>query len=149
MGSLLAFDYASVRGEEPVFETEIHHVSDGVGLVSLVYLHVLSNYRQHNVVPEPALVADVTHVALAFMQSGIFNDVNRTEWPLFTAVEDVRSKFAKGTVIQVAIGGWGDTAGFEMAAKTEQSRDAFAGNVKAMLEAMGADGVDIDWEYPG
>jgi GH18 family chitinase len=100
-------------------------------------------------VPEPALVADVTHVALAFMQSGIFNDVNRTEWPLFTTIEDVRPKFAKDTLVQVAIGGWGDTAGFETAAKTEQSRNVFAENVKAMLDATGADGVDIDWEYPG
>jgi hypothetical protein len=100
-------------------------------------------------VPEPSLVADVTHVALAFMRSDIFNDVNRTEWPLFTTVQDVRPKFAKDTVIQVAIGGWGDTAGFAKAAKSEQSRKLFAKNVKAMLVVTGADGVDIDWEYPG
>jgi GH18 family chitinase len=95
------------------------------------------------------LIADVTHVALAFMRSDIFNDANRTEWPLFTTVKEIRAKFAKDTVIQVAIGGWGDTAGFEKAAKSEQSRKMFAVNVKVMLEATGADGVDIDWEYPG
>jgi GH18 family chitinase len=95
------------------------------------------------------MVADLTHVALAFMRPNIFNDVNRTEWPMFTTVKEVRPKFAKGTVLQVAIGGWGDTAGFEEAAKTEQSRDLFAENVKAMLDVTGADGVDIDWEYPG
>jgi GH18 family chitinase len=95
------------------------------------------------------MVSDITHVALAFMQSNVFNDVNRTDWPLFTTVEEVRPKFANGIVLQVAIGGWGDTAGFEKAAKTEQSRELFAKNVKAMLDATGADGVDIDWEYPG
>jgi GH18 family chitinase len=95
------------------------------------------------------MVADLTHVALAFMRPNIFNDVNRTEWPMFTTVMEVRPKFAKGTVLQVAIGGWGDTAGFEEAAKTEQSRELFAENVKAMLDVTGADGVDIDWEYPG
>jgi GH18 family chitinase len=95
------------------------------------------------------MVVDLTHVALAFMRPNIFNDVNRTEWPMFTTVKEVRPKFAKGTVLQVAIGGWGDTAGFEEAAKTEQSRELFAENVKAMLDVTGADGVDIDWEYPG
>jgi GH18 family chitinase len=105
--------------------------------------------RQHNVVPAPVLVADITHVALAFMRSDIFNDANCTEWPLFTTIEEVRPKFPKGTVVQVAIGGWGDTAGFEKAAKREESRKLFAQNVKSMLDATGADGVDIDWEYPG
>jgi hypothetical protein len=105
--------------------------------------------RQHNVVPEMTLVSDVTHVALAFMRSDIFNDVGRSEWPLFTTVEEVRPKFARETAIQIAIGGWGDTAGFERAAETPETREMFARNVKAMLDATGADGVDIDWEYPG
>jgi hypothetical protein len=105
--------------------------------------------RQHNVVPELALVSNVTHVALAFMRSEIFNDVGRTEWPLFTAVGQVRPKFARETAIQIAIGGWGDTAGFERAAETPETRELFARNVKAMLDATDADGVDIDWEYPG
>ncbi|KAH7386758.1 glycoside hydrolase superfamily [Phaeosphaeria sp. MPI-PUGE-AT-0046c] len=104
---------------------------------------------QHNVVPQPSLVADVTHVALAFMRSDIFNDVNRTEWPLFTTIDEVRPRFAPGTVIQVAIGGWGDTASFDKAAQTDESRALFAKNVKKMLDQTGADGVDVDWEYPG
>ncbi|KAH3906537.1 chitinase [Parastagonospora nodorum] len=107
---------------------------------------------QHNVVPEypmETMLRGVTHVTLAFMRSDIFNDANRTEWPLFTTVDEVRPKFNNGTRVQVAIGGWGDTAGFEKGAKTEKSRKLFASNVKAMLEATGADGIDMDWEYPG
>lgn len=83
------------------------------------------------------------------MRAEIFNDVERTEWPLFTSIEHVRPKFATGTKIQVAIGGWGDTDSFSKAAKTKESRRLFASNVNAMLDATGADGVDIDWEYPG
>jgi GH18 family chitinase len=94
-------------------------------------------------------VADVTHVVLAFMGSEIFNDEARTTWPLFTTVDEVRPKFTKGTIVQVAIGGWGNTEGFETAARTEESRNLFAKNVHAMLDATGADGVDVDWEYPG
>jgi GH18 family chitinase len=117
------------------------------------------------VVPEPALVSDIIHVALAFMQSSIFNEAQPSAWPLFTTVETVRSQFASDTKIMVAIGGWGDT-GFPRAAATESSRKLFAKNVKAMIDDTKADGnifsisaifivvnisqgVDIDWEYPG
>jgi GH18 family chitinase len=96
--------------------------------------------RQHNVVPEQSQVSNVTHVALAFMGSEVFNRAEQDEWPLFTAIVDVRPKFAEGTVVQVAIGGWGDTEGFSTAAKTKESRKLFASNVKSMLDATGADG---------
>lgn len=95
--------------------------------------------RQHNNVPEPGMVSEITHVAIAFMQSSTFNQENPSAWPFFTTVEEVRSKFAKGTSIMVAIGGWGDT-GFPKAAETESSRKLFAKNVKAMVDYTGADG---------
>lgn len=95
--------------------------------------------RQHNDVPEPNLVSEVTHVAIAFMPSSGFNEENPSAWPLFTTVEEVRSKFAKGTSIMVAIGGWGDS-GFPIAARTDYNRKLFAKNVKAMVEYTGADG---------
>ncbi|KAL4753663.1 hypothetical protein BDW72DRAFT_190871 [Aspergillus terricola var. indicus] len=105
---------------------------------------------QHNVVPEPSLVSDVTHVALAFMQSSIFNrNSTSSRWPLFTTVDAVRPKFSNGTSILISIGGWGDTQGFSAAARTDESRKFFAENIRRMVDDTGADGVDIDWEYPG
>ncbi|KAH6715555.1 glycoside hydrolase superfamily [Leptodontidium sp. MPI-SDFR-AT-0119] len=122
---------------------------------SILVMATLANARyimyltgQHNNVPEPGMVSEITHVAIAFMQSSTFNQENPSAWPFFTTVEEVRSKFAKGTSIMVAIGGWGDT-GFPKAAETESSRKLFAKNVKAMVDYTGADGVDVDWEYPG
>lgn len=106
----------------------------------LVFEIHLTFLRQHVVYPEPNQIAEVTHVGLAFMQSSIFNEKKRNSWPLFTTVEEVREKFTKGTKIMVAIGGWGDTTGFSMAAKTEKSRKLFAKNIKAMVDATGADG---------
>jgi Glycosyl hydrolases family 18 len=70
----------------------------------------------------------------------MFNELDVSEWPLFTTVEQVRSKFAEGTKIIIAIGGWGDNSGFSYAASTDKSRRLFAQNVKAMLEHTGADG---------
>ena len=74
------------------------------------------------------------------MRSDTFNVPDQHDWPLFTSIDEVRPKFSAGTIIQVAIGGWGDTDGFSKAAKTEESRKLFASNVKAMLDATGADG---------
>ncbi|KAL5946194.1 hypothetical protein ACKVV1_004966 [Pyricularia oryzae] len=104
---------------------------------------------QHNVVPDISELRHVTHVALAFMQSPIFNEDSRKEWPLFTSVETVRRQFLPGTKVMIAIGGWGDVAGFETAAASAESRKRFAANVARMVEATGADGIDLDWEYPG
>ena len=91
--------------------------------------------------PEQSLVSDITHVALAFMSPAIFNRVEpSSSWPLFTTVEKARSQFAGGTAVMVAVGGWGDTAGFEIAAATEDTRKLFAHNVMLMVDATGADG---------
>lgn len=74
------------------------------------------------------------------MRPGTFNQPEQSSWPLFTTVEKARSHFAPGTVIMVAIGGWGDTEGFSLAAATESNRKLFAQNIKNMVEATGADG---------
>lgn len=121
--------------------------SENHGLRNMVYLT-----GQHPLPPTGMPeIQDVTHVALAFMASGLFNGKNedRVDWPLFTTVEQTRHQFSPLAKILVAIGGWGDTAAFEHGARTTSSRQQFARNVAAMVQATGADGVDVDWEYPG
>ncbi|KIW96253.1 uncharacterized protein Z519_03321 [Cladophialophora bantiana CBS 173.52] len=83
------------------------------------------------------------------MPASVFNEENPSSWPFFTSVAAVRPKFADGAAIMVAIGGWGDTASFSIAAASQESRMRFAYNVRKMVDQTGADGVDIDWEYPG
>lgn len=72
-----------------------------------------------------------------------------TAWPLFERVQSIRAKFNPQTKVLIAIGGWGDDKGFPLAAQTYASRKRFAGNVAQMVRNTGADGVDMDWEYPG
>jgi len=105
---------------------------------------------QHNIVPSKEKFEDVSHVVLAFMRSEFFNvDEKPDDYPMFTSVSDVRARVPHHAKIMIAIGGWGDNQGFEEAAKTKSSRNRWARQVAAMVEATKADGIDIDWEYPG
>ncbi|XWW92392.1 hypothetical protein V2A60_000315 [Cordyceps javanica] len=106
--------------------------------------------HHHNVISENKELRDgISHVILAFMRSETFNIDSQSDFPLFTSVKEVRQSFPATTKVLVAIGGWGDSAGFEEAAQDGASRSRWAKNVKRMVESTGADGVDIDWEYPG
>lgn len=50
--------------------------------------------------------------------------------------------------VLLAIGGWGSSRFSEMA-YTDSTRIAFATNCKQVIDRLGLDGIDIDWEYPG
>ncbi|QDS73846.1 hypothetical protein FKW77_006620 [Venturia effusa] len=97
----------------------------------------------------PELAEGITHVVLAFIPSTNFTVANTSAFTPFESVTKARTRFANSTKVLIAIGGWGDTAGFGIGAATNESRALFAKNVKKMLVETGADGVDIDWEYPG
>ena len=56
-------------------------------------------------------------------------------------LEKVSGLFEEGTKVLIAIGSWGDRAGFSQGAKTKESRALYAKNVAAMLDSVGADGV--------
>ena len=81
------------------------------------------------------------------MSPKIFNQAQPSSWPLFTTVEKARSQFSHKTAIMVAIGGWGDTAGFDVAAKSDSTRKLFAENIKKMIKATGADGKLRLWMF--
>ena len=48
----------------------------------------------------------------------------------------------------ISVGGW-EADGFSDAALTEASREKFAESALALLRQHHADGIDLDWEYPG
>jgi len=50
--------------------------------------------------------------------------------------------------VLISIGGWG-ADGFSDAAASETSRERFARSAAELLLRTHADGIDIDWEYPG
>ena len=102
---------------------------------------ILTLHSQHPTIPDSSLTAPITHVFMAFMTCNTFNrEEGHSDWPLFMTVEETRAHFAPGTKVLVAIGGWGDTAGFSHAAATQEGRRTWARNVAAMIRDTGADG---------
>ena len=50
--------------------------------------------------------------------------------------------------VMVSVGGW-EAGGFSEAASTAAGRQRFADSAAALLAETHADGLDVDWEYPG
>ena len=50
--------------------------------------------------------------------------------------------------VAISVGGWG-AGGFSEAADSAAGRQLFADSAAQLLGAHGADGLDVDWEYPG
>ncbi|KAJ5220133.1 hypothetical protein N7468_009337 [Penicillium chermesinum] len=92
---------------------------------------------------------DIDYAIMAFAPSELFNSDSPASFTPFESPDTMRKRFSPNTKLMIAIGGWGDEAGFSAAAKDDAGRKRYAKNVAAMLDANGFDGVDIDWEYPG
>ncbi|OTB04396.1 glycoside hydrolase family 18 protein [Hypoxylon sp. CI-4A] len=103
----------------------------------------------HTASPSKDQTAGITHVITAFAGTTLFNSDPPQAYTPFTDVATLRSQFADGTKICMAIGGWGDTSGFSVGQKDETSRQTYAKAVASTLDSLGYDCVDVDWEYPG
>ncbi|KAF2014598.1 carbohydrate-binding module family 18 protein [Aaosphaeria arxii CBS 175.79] len=87
--------------------------------------------------------AGIDHVVLAFAMAN-----NTAAFQPKVPISTIRSEYPSAKVM-IAVGGWGDTIGFSQAVKTEAGITKFGTDIQTMLQNTGADGVDIDWEYPG
>ncbi|KAI0837170.1 glycoside hydrolase family 18 protein [Hypoxylon sp. FL0890] len=103
----------------------------------------------HTASPTKDKTAGITHVITAFASTTLFTSDPPGTYSPFVDVATLRSQFPDGTKVCMAIGGWGDTAGFSVGQKTDESRKLYAKNVASTLDSLGYDCVDIDWEYPG
>ncbi|TFK75793.1 glycoside hydrolase [Pluteus cervinus] len=56
---------------------------------------------------------------------------------------------AHNVLVGMSIGGWSDSQYFSTALLTENSRKALAQQICVLVQTLGVDVVDIDWEYPG
>lgn len=81
------------------------------------------------------------YAIMAFAASKLFNSDSTPSFQPFESPDSMRQRFGPNTKLMIAIGGWGDTAGFSEGAKDDTSRNRYAKNVAAMLDANGFDGV--------
>ncbi|EFX05142.1 glycoside hydrolase, family 18 [Grosmannia clavigera kw1407] len=102
-----------------------------------------------DVLPNKTMTAGITHVITAFANSSLFTTNPVGEYTPFKPLSEIRAMFDHDVTISMAVGGWGDLAGFRVGVASEESRALYASNIAATLNRLGYDGVDIDWEYPG
>ncbi|KAI1308821.1 glycoside hydrolase family 18 protein [Xylaria venustula] len=103
----------------------------------------------HTASPSRDTTVGITHVITAFADPLLFTTEPAGSYSPFVDPKGLRASFDEGAKICLAIGGWGYTAGFSAAQKTQETRALFAKNVASVLDSHGYDCVDIDWEYPG
>ncbi|KAK0657071.1 family 18 glycosyl hydrolase [Cercophora newfieldiana] len=112
------------------------------------YIFYFDQYHT-TILPNKTVTAGITHVITAFANSSLFTTDPVGEYVPFMDLALVRALFDPGTKVCMAIGGWGDTAGFSVGAANDTSRKLFAKNVATTVKKLGYDCVDVDWEYPG
>lgn len=112
--------------------------------------YVMYYDQYHNLsLPQPSLVAEVTHAVVAFATPETFLDAaNTSSWQPFEAFDSVKKRFSPNVKVCLSIGGWGSNIGFEKGVMPA-NQGTYATNVASVLQRLSFDCVDIDWEYPG
>ncbi len=89
---------------------------------------------------------NITHIAHAFLvpnADGSLGGISGFAYP-----DLVQRAHQAGVRVIVALGGWGQSAGFPPMAADTAARRRFVQNLLDFCLANGYDGVDLDWEYP-
>jgi len=91
----------------------------------------------------------LTHINFAFAQidggEAVFRDPNAAA--ALKSLLALKKQNPKLKVI-ISVGGW-EADGFSDAALSDESRTKFAESALTLLRQHHADGIDLDWEYPG
>ncbi len=93
----------------------------------------------HTAAPPKANTAGITHVITAFAGTTVFTSSTPGFYAPFIDTATLRTFFDPGTKICMAIGGWGDTAGFSVGQQTDASRKQYAKNIATTLNQLGYD----------
>jgi len=92
----------------------------------------------------------LTHINFAFAHINKAGGVGFDQPEVGQAFRELQSlrKSNPRLKLIICVGGW-QAEGFSDAALTDSSRRTFARSVVKLLREYAADGIDLDWEYPG
>ena len=141
---------ATLRFQDPsdrYFAAQVNVVQDGKSGTHEEGEHVVVAYvtSWSSPIPDPQYM---THINYAFGHvTSTFDGVRIDGESRFRKMVELKKQNPALKVL-LSIGGWG-SGNFSEMASTAARREAFARSCKKMLDDYGADGVDIDWEYPG
>ena len=104
-------------------------------------------YWGHDVLPASQLdLSRLTHVKHAFAWPAADGRIEHSPALLYPELNDRIHKSDRS--ILLALGGWGNSAGFAPTTAHPDTRNNFITNVVSFCLEHNYDGVDLDWEYP-
>lgn len=94
-------------------------------------------------------LSGITHIIFSFghLKGNRLSIARGRDSASVTKLVSYKRKFPNLKII-LSLGGWGGCKTCSPVFATENGRKEFAGSVKLLLQKFGADGIDLDWEYP-
>lgn len=115
----------------------------------LTKCNVLAYYTGDSARIDSFAVSQLTHIIFSFTHikdSSLFVQNGRDSATIFKLVS-LKRKYPHLKII-LSMGGWGGCEYCSATFNTAEGRTQFATSSKFLLDYFGADGIDLDWEYP-
>ncbi len=94
-------------------------------------------------------VSQLTHIIYSFthLKGNLLHVENSKDSATIQKLVSLKKRYP-GLKILLSMGGWGGCETCSAVFNTEEGREQFASSSKSLLQYFGADGIDLDWEYP-
>jgi len=106
-------------------------------------------WKYYDYPPKNIPFSKLTHINYAFAEIDPEDYSLEYDSNKFLELVETAHKKNKSIKVLMSVGGWTGSKYFSKMVSSSSNRSKFVKSVKRMIDASNADGVDIDWEYPG